>query len=56
MNQMKEQMKIPEKQLSNEEIDKLSDAEIKTLAIKMLTEMIEYICKMNKKRKLYKVK
>ena len=37
---MKEQIKSPEKiQLSYEEIAKLSDAEFKTLAIRMLTEM-----------------
>ena len=40
---MKEQIKAPEKiQLSNEEIAKLSDAQFKTLAIRMLTEMGEY--------------
>ena len=38
---MKEQIKTPEKELSNEEIDKLSDAEFKTLVIRMLTEMVE---------------
>ena len=41
--QLKAQIKAPEKiQLSNEEIAKLSDAEFKTLVIRMLTEMIEY--------------
>ena len=40
---MKEQIKAPEKiQLSNEETDNLSDAEFKTLVIRMLTEMVEY--------------
>ena len=40
---MKEQIKPPEKiQLSNEEIANLSDAEFKTLAIRILTEMVEY--------------
>ena len=40
---MKEQIKTPEKiQLSNEEIANLSDAEFKTLVIRMLTEMTEY--------------
>ena len=40
---MKEQIKAPEKiQLSNEEIANLSDAEFKTLVIRMLTEMTEY--------------
>ena len=38
---MKEQIKTPEKELSNEKIDNLSDAEFKTLVIRMLTEMTE---------------
>ena len=42
MAQMKEQIKTPEKELSDEEIDNLSDAEFKTLVIRMLTEMTEY--------------
>ena len=43
MAQMKEQIKAPEKiQLSNEEIASLSDAQFKTLVIRMLTEMVEY--------------
>ena len=42
---MKEQIKTPEKELSEEEIDNLSDAEFKTLVIGMLTEKIEYRCK-----------
>ena len=39
---MKEQIKTPEKELSNEEVDNLSDAEFKTLVIRMLTEMVDY--------------
>ena len=39
---MKEQIKTPGKELSVEEIANLSDAEFKTLVIRMLTEMIEY--------------
>ena len=40
---MKEQIKAPEKiQLSEEEMANLSDAEVKTLVIRMLTEMVEY--------------
>ena len=47
---MKEQIKAPEKiQLSNEETANLSDAEFKTLVIRMLTEMIEYGCKIEEK-------
>ena len=42
MAQMKEEIKTPEKELSNEEIANLSDAEFETLVIKILTEMIEY--------------
>ena len=39
---MKEQIKTPEKELSDEEIASLSDAEFKTLVITKLTEMTEY--------------
>ena len=39
---MKEQIKTPEKELSDKEIANLSDAEFKTLVIRMLTEMVEY--------------
>ena len=39
---MKEQIKTPEKELSDEEVDNLSDAEFKTLVIRMLKELIEY--------------
>ena len=45
MAQMKEQIKTPEKQLSNQEIANLSDGQFKTLVIRMLTEMIKYGCK-----------
>ena len=41
MAQMKEQIKTPEEDLTDEERDNLSDAEFKTLVIRMLTEMIE---------------
>ena len=39
---MKEQIKAPKIELSNEEIATLPYAEFKTLAIRMLTEMVEY--------------
>ena len=39
---MKEQIKTPEKELSDEEITNVSDTEFKTLVIRMLTEMVEY--------------
>ena len=42
MAQKKEQIKTPEKELSNEEIANLSDAAFKTLVIRMLTEIVEY--------------
>ena len=42
MAQIKEQTKTPEKELSEEEIDNLLDAEVKTLVIRVLTEVIEY--------------
>ena len=43
MAQMKGQIKAPEKiQLNDEEIANLSDAQFKTLVIRMLTEMFEY--------------
>ena len=48
---MKEQIKTPEKQLSNEEIANLPDAEFKTLVIRMLIEMAEYSCKIDNKVK-----
>ena len=51
MAQMTEQIKTPEKELSDEEIDNLSDAESKTLGIRMLTETIDYNCKIKEERK-----
>ena len=39
---MKEKIKAPKIELSNEEIANLSDAQFKTLVIRMLTEMVEY--------------
>ena len=52
---MKEQMKAPEKiWLSNEDIVNLSDAQFKTLVIRMLTEMVEYGHKIEEKVKAMK--
>ena len=48
---MKEQIKTPEKELSNEEIANLSDTEFKILVIRMLTEMIVFSCKMKEEMK-----
>ena len=56
MVKMKEKIKTPGKGLSNEEIADLSDAEFKTLVIRMLTEMVEYGGKMEGKWRLCKVK
>ena len=39
---MKEQNKTPEKELNETEIANLSDAEFKTLVIRMLRELTEY--------------
>ena len=53
---MKEQIKAPEKiQLSKEEIANLSDAQFKTLVIRMLTEMAEYGHKIEEKLKGMKI-
>ena len=41
MAQMKDQVKIPEKELNKMEISNLSDAEFKTLVIRMLRELSE---------------
>ena len=52
---MKELMKTPETiQLSNEEIANLSDAQFRTLVIRMLTEMDEYGHKIEEKVKAIK--
>ena len=39
---MKEQIKAPKIELSDEEIANQSDAHFKTLVIRMLTNMVEY--------------
>ena len=55
MAQMKEQIKAPEKiQLSKEEIANLSNAQFKTLVIRMFTEMVENGCKIEEKVKAMK--
>ena len=45
MAQMKEHIKTLHKELSNKEIDNLSNAEFKTLEIRMLTELVKYAAK-----------
>ena len=54
MAQMKEQIKAPKIKLSDEEIDNLSDVQFKTLVIRMLSEMVEYGCKIEEKVKALK--
>ena len=55
MAQMKEQTKAPEKiQLSDEQTANLSDAQLKTLVIRMLTEWAEYGRKIEEKVKATK--
>ena len=51
MVQMKEQIKTPEKELSNKEIVNLSDAEFKKLVIRILTELVEFGHKMKEEMK-----
>ena len=52
---MKEQIEVPEKiQLSDEEMANLSDAQFKTLVIRMLTEMVEYGQKIEERVKAMK--
>ena len=49
---MKEQIKVPEKiQLSDEETVNLSDAQFKTLVIRILTELVEFGHKLDEKMK-----
>ena len=50
MAQMTEQIEAPEKiQLGDEKRANLWDAQFKTLEIKMLTELVEYGCKIEEK-------
>ena len=55
MAQMKEQNKSLEKELSKSEISNLSDAEFKTLVIRMLRELIGYFNSMKKTQAEMKV-
>ena len=54
MAQMEEQIKTSEKELGDKEIANLSDAEFKTLVIRMLTEMVECSHKIKEKVKAMK--
>ena len=51
MAQIREQIKTPEKELCDKEIDNLSDAEFKTLITRMTTELIELCHKMKEEMK-----
>ena len=48
---MKEQIKAQKVELSDEKIVNLSDAQFKTLVIRMLTEMVEDGCKIEEEVK-----
>ena len=48
MAQMKDQIKTPEKELNELEISNLSDAEFKTLFIRMLKELSEDLSSIKK--------
>ena len=48
---MKERIKTPQKELSDEERDNSSDAGFKTWVIRMLTELVELGCKMKEEMK-----
>ena len=51
---MTQHFKAPEKiQLSEEEIANLSDAQFKTLVIKTLTELVEFVEKVDEKNEAY---
>ena len=49
MSQMKEHIKSPEKELNKMEISNLSDAEFKTLGIRMLKELDEDLSSIKKR-------
>ena len=51
MVQMKEQIKAPKIELNDEEITNLSDTKFKTLIVRMITKMVEYGRKIEKKVK-----
>ena len=54
MSLTKEQIKAPKIELSDEEIANLSDAEFKTLVIRMFTEMVEHDHKIEEEVKAMK--
>ena len=54
MAPVKEQIKAPKVELNDEERANISDAQFKTLVIRMLTELVEYGCKLEEKVKAMK--
>ena len=56
MAQIKEQIKAPKTELSNEDRTNLSDVELERLVIRMLTGMVECSCKIEGKVKAMKSK
>ena len=48
---MKEQIKPPQKELSDKELANLSDVKFKILVLRVLTEMVEYGCKIKEEVK-----
>ena len=54
MAQMKKQIKIPE-ELSDEEPADLSDAEVKTLVVMMLIELVKYFHKKRRRSEGYTI-
>ena len=56
MAQMKEENKTPQNELNKKEITGLSEAEFKTLVIRMLKELTEYGKKIREEMKVNKVK
>ena len=52
MAQTKEENKIPANEVNETEIDNLSDAEFKTLVIRMLRDFIEYNNNINEEMKV----
>ena len=51
---MEERIKTPEKELSDKKIGNRYNAQFKTLVIRMLTELVEYGCKIEEKVKAMK--
>ena len=55
MAHMKEQTKTPEKEINKMEISNLSDAEFKTLVIRMLKELSEDLSSMKRSSQKWRI-